>query len=90
MKRISDGQEPVVAISLIVKPIEIEIAPVVVVPKFGNIAVAIAVLPDGKVQNTIYTTTPRVLSGLNLIWGLKTRQYFAPSIFIFMRIVKTL
>ena len=83
MKRVANGQEPIVRVPPIAKPVEVEVALVGVAPETGHIAVAVAVLPDGNVQNTIYATIPQILSGLNLIWGLKARQYFAPSSFCF-------
>ena len=48
---LADGQEPAAATPLIVKPTEIENAPAAVDPKTGNIAVAMAVLPDGTHGN---------------------------------------
>ena len=72
-----------VLVPLVVIPVEVQIAFIGVAPEFSDVAVAIVVLPDGNVQNIIYATTPQILSGLNLIWGLKARQYLAPSSSVF-------
>ncbi len=56
-KRIAAGKETIVLVPPIVKPVEVQVALVGIVPKFGNVAVAVAVLPDGIVQNIIYYTT---------------------------------
>jgi len=42
----------------VVKVVEVQVAIVGVAPEFGDIVVAVAVLPDGNVQNIIYTTIP--------------------------------
>jgi len=34
------------------------------------------------VKFAIYATIPRILSGLNIIWGLKARQQIPPSFFL--------
>ena len=56
-KRIANGQEPIVVIPPVVKVVEVEVALAGIAPEFRNIAVAVAVLPDGNVQSVIYYTT---------------------------------
>ena len=46
MKRVADGSKPVVVVPPVLKPIEVEVPLIGVAPEFGDIAVAVAVLPD--------------------------------------------
>ena len=55
-KRVADGEETTVAIPAIVIPVQIEVTLGVVLVKVRNVAIAIAVHPDGNVQNIVHTT----------------------------------
>ncbi|MEK7565017.1 MAG: hypothetical protein AAB501_02155 [Patescibacteria group bacterium] len=80
------SKEPIVLVPPVVVPVEIQVALTGIAPEFGHVAIAVAVLPDRNVQNIICATIPQILLGLNLIWGLKARQYFAPNSFVFKKI----
>lgn len=81
MKILSD-EKPVFLVATVTDPVGVELAIVRVAVEIGNAEVAVRIQPKGQnMQNAIYTTALRILSGLYLIWGL-THQHFAPSIFI--------
>ncbi len=58
MKRFADSEETAVAVPPVVVLVQVEVALRVVPVQIGHVAVAIAVHPDGNVQNTAYATAP--------------------------------
>ncbi len=70
MKRISRAEQTVIDIPVIPEPIEVQVPPVIIPVEIRRIQVAVGVAPD-FVQNIVYATTLRILSGLYLIWYLK-------------------
>lgn len=59
MKRVSDREKTIVWIPVILEPIEVEVPLVAIVSGFGNVPVAVRILPDRtNVQDIVSATTP--------------------------------
>lgn len=69
MKRVADGEEPVVVVPVVVDPVQVEVPAIVIVPQIRDVAVTVHVGlgAERTVSKAIRITTPRILSGLNRI-----------------------
>jgi hypothetical protein len=71
---VANGQEAVVAIPVVVPPIEVEVALPVVLVEMRHVAVAVDLGDRALCKSAIHATTRRVLSGLYRIRDLICRR----------------
>ena len=64
-----DTDELIVRVPVVAEIVEVQYPLVAIPVEVSDSAVAVVVLP--RVQNIIETTAHRILSELNLIWGIK-------------------
>ena len=70
MKTLSGNEKTVVVVEAVLDPVGVDLAIVRLDIDIRQIQVAIVVTPEGQnMQGIIRTTTLRMLSELNLIWG---------------------
>ncbi|MBI2642408.1 MAG: hypothetical protein HYW97_00995 [Candidatus Wildermuthbacteria bacterium] len=59
MKQIANRGKTVVLVPLVLEPVEVQVPLVAIVPEFGDVPVAVRVLPGrANVQNIVYATIP--------------------------------
>ena len=66
MKRFANGKETIVVIPVIVEIVQVQVTLRTVLVQIRHMAVTVK-LANRNVQNTIYSTTPRILSVLYII-----------------------
>lgn len=86
MKRVSDGGEPIILVPPVLEPVEIEVALAIVLPKFRDIPVAIAILPDRSYRISSVPLPFEYSWGCILLGTSKVLQYTVPSSFVFEEI----
>ena len=78
IKRFASGRGEIVVVPVVVEVVAIDV--------YVTVAVELAEHEIPKLsallRDIIHSTALRMLSGLNIIWDFKIRQYLAPSIFI--------
>jgi hypothetical protein len=87
MKRFADSEETIVVIPVVVEIVQVQVTLRTVLVQIRHMTVTIE-LANRNVQNTIYATTPRILSELYIIRYLKYQSICTKYLhFLFTRFV---
>ena len=70
MKKLAGNRETIAVVEVILDVVGVDLAVVRLEVDTRQVQVAIGATPDANLQDIIHATALRILSGLNLIWGL--------------------